>query len=106
MLNWFIVNIGILSMFIYGYTENMPWILNISLIIYWFTAIVGTLIILIPTSKLALINIHSNTPRSLDISYDIVVMLFMVSFGFYWLSIFYVLHIYGLDRYFKARKLE
>jgi len=99
---WFIVNFGILFMFVYSHEYMHEGFMAFSVFLYWLAAVYGVLLYLV---KDEVIKSHPqrpvrSIPRWFDIFYDIVVTFLLVFYGYTILASFYFLHIGGMDYYF------
>ena len=106
MAVWFVVNLGGLGMFVYGNVADASslqlGLLNISVFLWWSVSIVA----LFGFSELIAEKIiderdpHEElfgVPKTLDVSFDILALVTMVYFGFFFLGAFYFVHILGAN---------
>ncbi len=95
-LVWLVMNVGILSTFLYGNIYESAGILNVGIFGLWITSIVG-LFGFSPKMATALYErddwVGFSVPTFVDVSYDVLALICIVYFDYQVLAIFYFIHI-------------
>lgn len=106
IIKWAIMNFSLLGLFIYGNLYNVDWMLNISVPLLWFVALVGILVGSLHKELAQNLikedpNYTFSIPRYLDIFYDAIFSIVILGMGYTALGIFYIIHIFMLDIFRK-----
>lgn len=102
-LRWAVVNFTVIAFFVAGNLQNTAWMLNIAVFMLWITAIIGTIAAFIPEIFVESIvesgeaESFRSIPKHIDQTYDIIVTLIIISFGYTFLGVVYLFHIIGLS---------
>lgn len=104
VIQWALVNFGVLGLFIVGETTGAAWASNISVFILWITVAV-TFVIMFAMDDVVKMTLDKDpdykfsVPEWLDVSYDAIVLLTLVGFGYLWLAAGYILHMIVISIY-------
>ncbi len=103
-LSWILSNGIILAMFICGQLYMIDFLIGIPVIVYWITAVGGTLFLFVPSKHIEKMAFNLDTSLVIDQLYDVVVIMTLIHFGYIWLPLFYAGHILGIHHMVTSSK--
>jgi len=97
-----------MSGFIYGSFYNIEWALDASLFFLWITAFMGTITLFWTDTVIntldkddVLRKLVRPVPKIFENTFDVAMLILIVSQSYYFLSVFYFIHMLGFEKAHK-----